>query len=135
MSISSITTGKTSGDLGIYIYHAMCLVYNQRSVKIKKEISRILFSKTEKVSGWSGSDLTISIKSLAGIAMFDWIDDSIEMFDVNDVSMSDAVICKLLLIISNKKQSRIGSVLLLFNIDPKTCKFFSKLSEEIINFI
>ena len=38
-------------------------------------------------------------------------------------------------IISNKKQSRIGSVLLLFNIDPKTCKFFSKLSEEIINFI
>lgn len=67
--------------------------------------------------------------------MFDWIDDSIEMFDVKDVSMSDAVICKLLLIISNKKQSRIGSVLLLFNIDPKTCKFFSKLSEEIINFI
>ena len=67
--------------------------------------------------------------------MLDWIDDSMEMFDVNDVSMSDAVTCKLLLIISNKKQSRIGRVLLLFNIDPKTCKFFSKFSEEIINFI
>jgi len=67
--------------------------------------------------------------------MFDWIDESIEMFDVKDVSISDAVICKLLLTISNKKQSRIGRVLLLFNIDPKTCRFFNKLSEEIINFI
>ena len=89
----------------------------------------------ENVSGWSGKDLTTSIKSFAGIAMFDLIDDSIEIFDVSDVSRSEDVINNSLFSISNKKQSRMGKVLLLFNIVPKTCKFFSKLSEEIINFI
>ena len=88
----------------------------------------------ENVSGWSGKDLTISINSFAGIAIFDLIDDSIEIFDVNDVSRSEEVIKRSLFSISNKKQSRMGRVLLLFNIEPKTCKFFSKLSEEIINF-
>ena len=43
----------------------------------------------ENVSGWSGKDLIISIKSFAGIAMFDLIDESIEIFDVNDVSRSE----------------------------------------------
>ena len=75
------------------------------------------------------------INSFAGIAIFDLIDDSIEIFDVNDVSRSEEVIKRSLFSISNKKQSRMGRVLLLFNIEPKTCKFFSKLSEEIINFI
>ena len=49
-------------------------------------ISRILFSKMENVSGWSGKDLIISINSFAGIAMLDLIDESIVIFDVNDVS-------------------------------------------------
>ena len=89
----------------------------------------------ENVSGWSGKDLTISINNFAGIAIFDLIYDSIEIFDVNDVSRSEEVIKRSLFSISNKKQSRMGKVLLLFNIVPKTCKFFSKLSEEIITFI
>ena len=87
------------------------------------------------MSGWSGKDLIISINSFAGIAIFDLIEDSIEIFDVYDVSRSEEVIKRSLFSISNKKQSRMGRVLLLFNIEPKTCKFFSKLSEEIINFI
>ena len=46
----------------------------------------------ENVSGWSGKDLTTSIKSFAGIAMFALIDESIEIFDVSDVSRSEDVI-------------------------------------------
>ena len=95
----------------------------------------MLFSKIENVSGWSGYDLTISINNLAGTAIFEWIEESIEIFDVNAFSRAEDVINNSQLSISNKKQSRIGKVLLLFRIDPKTCKFLSKLSEEIINFI
>ena len=70
----------------------------------------------ENVSGWSGKDLIISINSFAGIAMLDLIDESIVIFDVNDVSRSEEVIKRSLFSISNKKQSRMGKVLLLFNI-------------------
>ena len=65
----------------------------------------------ENVSGWSGKDLIISINSFAGIAMLDLIDESIVIFDVNDVSRSEEVIKRSLFSISNKKQSRTHKLL------------------------
>ena len=61
--------------------------------------------------------------------------DSIKIFDDRVVSKSDDVIVRSLLFISNKKLSKIGSVLFVFKIDPSICRFLSNSEEDIMNFI
>ena len=81
------------------------------------------------------NDFKISISNFAGTAILTLIVDSINILDDNDVSRSDEVIMRSLSFISNKKLSNIGKVLLVFNIDPKICKFLNSSEDEIINFI
>ena len=89
----------------------------------------------EKVKGCSGSDFNTSNSNFAGIATFVMIVDSIKIFDDRVVSKSDDVIVRSLLFISNKKLSKIGSVLFVFKIDPSICRFLSNSEEDIMNFL
>ena len=98
-------------------------------------ISIVLFSLMENVKGCSGSDLIMSVSNFAGIAILTFKLDSIDNLLVNDVSKSDEVIFNSLLSISKRKLSKIGNVLLVLRIVPKTCKFFNKSELDTINFI
>ena len=94
-----------------------------------------MLSLIENVRGCSGSDLTISVNNFAGIAIFILRSDSIDNLVDKEVSKSEEVIFNLLLSISNKKLSKMGNVLLVFNIVPSTCKLFNKSELEMIKFI
>ena len=127
-SISEASSKIT--DLG----NSSPFIYESAYFPLLELISRILFSK-EKVKGCSGSDFNTSNSNFAGIATFVMIVDSIKIFDDRVVSKSDDVIVRSLLFISNKKLSKIGSVLFVFKIDPSICRFLSNSEEDIMNFI
>ncbi len=73
-----------------------------------------LRASIEKVSGNSGKFFSVSIKSLAGIQIFPSSFASTSMVVTIVVSRSEAETVSCFLLISNRKLSRMGSVLLEF---------------------
>jgi hypothetical protein len=88
-----------------------------------------------KETGCSGKLESASSKVLAGIAIEPPCEASTLRTVVMVVSISLAEIVSSLLRISNKKQSKIGMVLLEFKTPPMDFKCFNKVVEDITKFI
>src|SRR5258706_1885285 len=97
---------ETEGTLGKSVAFSPESLYRPLS-----ELISILYddSSIENVTGWSGRFLSVSRRIRAGTAMLPRSFDSTVISVIIEVCKSEAVTVKLVLSISNKKFSRIGT--------------------------
>ncbi len=95
----------------------------------------VLSPSVLKVSGWSGNVFKVSNNKRAETAIEPLLSLSTATTELIVVSKSDADIFKLFSDNSNRKLSKIGSVLLLFITPPKTCNCFNNCELDTMNFM
>src|SRR5690554_5284848 len=95
----------------------------------------VLLSSTIKVRGCSGKVFKVSSSNLAGTQTIPFSILSTASFEVMVVSRSEAETLRVFPSNLKRKLSKIGRVLVLFRIPPRTCRFFNRYELDTMNFI